>query len=812
MMWQPHWRFTAMFFNIFQPLAVGFFLVVVVSFPCELRSQERDNRIVVGHDKFGFGSRSAKGNGATRLGRVSIFLDEPMEVHIRANTSATCLAGRADFTTGFSLERLPQDLKRLDWSESARFVTIPAAKTWVNLGSVFTVELGRGDHTIYWYAGNVKGGQVKFDAGAMSVQAFPLSSRSPGRTAKKLALLIGVDKYRSRSVSNLRGCVNDIDDMEHLLMNRFDFDDNQVLRLTNENATRTNIIQAFEQHLIDKADASTAVVFHYSGHGSQTRDRNGDEVDGLDETIVTHDSRTSEGGRIVRDITDDEIHALFRRLAKKTPHVTFLFDSCHSGTITRAMGGVSRWTDPQDNAQVEAILARQQNGELPAEGVVTRAAQVSDEGNSYVLISGCAPKELSYEMSVGGQRRGALSYYFVSAIRNNRKEGVTYRDIFREVQANVTAKFSGQHPQIEGEYANSAVFFVPAVPRSPHIEMVRGIDGTLKLAEGSLGGITIGSTFAVFKVGESESTPERRLGTVEITSAGPFVSYANRIAGQEPPITSWLIQETKGVSADTLLVFVDSDAANEKTRKLLGDLRDRIGNDSDDELAEALIEITNDPSRATLFLTEEQADLLSDEITLTDGSEVLFASNKIDGILEKLLQWGKWYRIAGLENKRSNLRLSLDVQPSEQQGGGTGLVFEHEQAVDIAIRNESDIDVYLTVVNCSSDGSIEIVYPNNGNLPSKLRPRESQVVDLEVLVPEEFQRIRDIHKIIATVEPIDLHSLSQDNLRNVKQNTEESYFWTLLSPSRTTEKVDLTDWATATVNWEVVRPQKPQGE
>ncbi|WP_223210404.1 caspase family protein, partial [Microcystis aeruginosa] len=42
--------------------------------------------------------------------------------------------------------------------------------------------------------------------------------------------------------------------------------------LTDKEATRENILQAFEEHLIQWAQPGDVVVFHFSGHGSQVFD------------------------------------------------------------------------------------------------------------------------------------------------------------------------------------------------------------------------------------------------------------------------------------------------------------------------------------------------------------------------------------------------------------------------------------------------------------------------------------------------------------------------------------------------------------
>ncbi len=85
-------------------------------------------------------------------------------------------------------------------------------------------------------------------------------------TARKLALLVGVDKYPD---SPLHGCVTDVDLQRELLIYRFGFVPSDILTLTDAQATRDNIETAFVTHLSEQAKPGDVVVFHFSGCGSQ---------------------------------------------------------------------------------------------------------------------------------------------------------------------------------------------------------------------------------------------------------------------------------------------------------------------------------------------------------------------------------------------------------------------------------------------------------------------------------------------------------------------------------------------------------------
>ena len=89
--------------------------------------------------------------------------------------------------------------------------------------------------------------------------------------------------------------------------------------------TRENIIEGM-LWLVEGARPNDSLFFHYSGHGSQSTDYDGDEVDGSDETICPVDYK--EAGEIV----DDEMNALLVQQLPRGARLTAIFDSCHSAT------------------------------------------------------------------------------------------------------------------------------------------------------------------------------------------------------------------------------------------------------------------------------------------------------------------------------------------------------------------------------------------------------------------------------------------------------------------------------------------------
>ena len=87
------------------------------------------------------------------------------------------------------------------------------------------------------------------------------------------------------------------------------------------------------------------VYLHFSGHGSQAPALNDEtELDGLDELFLPVDIGpwNDTVGAVENALLDDEIGEMIGAIRAKGATVWAVFDSCHSGTATRASGPMRR--------------------------------------------------------------------------------------------------------------------------------------------------------------------------------------------------------------------------------------------------------------------------------------------------------------------------------------------------------------------------------------------------------------------------------------------------------------------------------------
>lgn len=159
------------------------------------------------------------------------------------------------------------------------------------------------------------------------------ASGAPGQ--RSLALLVGVSEYQSPEIPDLSAPARDAWAMAQLLQEAGGVPLENLCVLTDSEATRAGVEEAFQRALLDRAAPGDLVWIYFSGHGSQVQDQGGDEPDGWDETLVLTDSRVGDVG----DLVDDELHAWLTALSAITPEVTLVLDSCHSGTAHKGAGG-----------------------------------------------------------------------------------------------------------------------------------------------------------------------------------------------------------------------------------------------------------------------------------------------------------------------------------------------------------------------------------------------------------------------------------------------------------------------------------------
>lgn len=212
----------------------------------------------------------------------------------------------------------------------------------------------------------------------------------PAFVATKKALLVGINYLGTPYVLN--GCINDTISMKERLMASYGFrgEDIELMNDTTEKKpTKQNIIEGLK-NLIANSKSGDTLVFLYSGHGSNLRDRNKDEWDGYDELIVPLDFNY---------IVDDELLGIVKTL-KKGVNMLMIFDSCNSGSI------VDLKYQYLDTMKRAALTINNTSQEL---------------AGNVVCISGCQDNQTSADAYIQNRYCGAMTWSLLESTKDNKK-------------------------------------------------------------------------------------------------------------------------------------------------------------------------------------------------------------------------------------------------------------------------------------------------------------------------------------------------------------------------------------------------------
>jgi hypothetical protein len=194
----------------------------------------------------------------------------------------------------------------------------------------------------------------------------------------------------------LQACEFDANDMESIAQsNGF-----TTKKLLTAEATADAVITAIRD-AAGELSSGDLFLLTYSGHGGQVPDRDDEgETDRSDETWLAFD----------RQIIDDELYALFGTFADGV-RIFVLSDSCHSGTVTRAMTDGSVVPDAvktRENAAAQSprframpldvmVKTYRANAAL-YDGIQKQVPEPDGEpGATILLISGCQDDQLSLD-------------------------------------------------------------------------------------------------------------------------------------------------------------------------------------------------------------------------------------------------------------------------------------------------------------------------------------------------------------------------------------------------------------------------------
>jgi metacaspase-1 len=251
---------------------------------------------------------------------------------------------------------------------------------------------------------------------------------SEGDSVKR-AFCVGINRYPQPGM-DLQGCVNDARRWARLLVDHYDFASGDVAVLLDDQATHANIVGGLES-LLSGARTGDVLVFTNSSHGTYLADTDGDEPV-YDEAMCPYDTAD-------HPLVDDELRTLFADIPAGV-RLTVVSDSCHSGSVTRALPA-----DTPDQRRVRFMSPR----------ALGRPETHPESEMNEILLSGCRSSQYSFDAVIAGAPSGAFTHFALGAIRDA-DYAITYAELHERVVPALADSNYDQEPQLEGKAADKA--------------------------------------------------------------------------------------------------------------------------------------------------------------------------------------------------------------------------------------------------------------------------------------------------------------------------------------------------------------------
>ena len=539
------------------------------------------------------------------------------------------------------------------------------------------------------------------------------------------ALIVGISDYANfgnEIGGDLPGARNDAIAYRDVFIAQKGFAPQNIHMLLDKEATRANIIREFKEWLPSVVKPGDLVVFAFAGHGSQAWDTNGDEEDGLDETICPTDVIK---GNSQNDIPDDELNALLKGIP--SDNIVVVMDNCHAGSGTRAVTPFARPRSLSRNASADVAKPANATVGKPVTNAAADAApasvlEIAAAQADEVAVDAEWPGEGSEPSTFGG----AFTRNFVRNIWQS--PAASYEEIFNQTVEDMKRERFAQRPNIDAgalkakaEQPAFTAFGVKAGNGDAAVPVVGVTAAGVELGGGAAAGITAGSTYKagdvtlrVTKVENSKAFASAIGGSVKAGDRARLVSYVAPSAALKVSVA--------GVSAATRAA-VAAGLKNAPTVTLVQGASD---------FAHLLVRPKDDG-----FV-----------IIGLDGATRHTAAKATD-IAALIAKEAGAHQLAVLENPAHPFEFEFGFMDNKKS-------FSVGDAV--AFRARSSRDGYLTIVDLGTDGKVVVIYPNEAGQDNRIKAGQDFLLpNGDMTFEAQLPSGRGIVRAFVTDKPLGLH-------------------------------------------------------
>lgn len=610
--------------------------------------------------------------------------------------------------------------------------------------------------------------------------------------AERHALIIALSSYNEETGWSSISSANDVEIIKQALIIKGFSEKN--IHVYIDGLTKEGILNAIQSDLINKVKKGDVVYFHFSGHGQQVADNDGDELDGLDEALVPVDAPARnkmlnpttgalEDYNGDKHLRDEELGLILDELRIKlgtSGNVMVVIDACHSGTATRGLSKArgskepnvpDGWVKPNSKSR----------GEIKEIGFGLITTEANKAG--MVCFSGSGQDELNYEYEENNIGYGSLSYVMSKALIES-NNSTSYRALFENIKNKMAVIAPKQTPQVEG-VIDQEILGGKLLGTADYLSVKNWKDDThVIINAGNLQSLNNGSIVAFYPADTRDISNKKAIAIGKVVNA--------RMADSEVELTEGKLDKNRALSS---WCFVQEKNFDERKLKV----RLEVSQPKDADVVKQLIkeypilEITNENhsdllleiggksnSRgATISVVSKFNDVIFEKPASYHGQTI--NEKEISEALLKMVSYSQAHFIRGLTLDNPEMKAEVIIVPLKIRDGANRSNLSNEDFTELApetlrdedgvlrvtegtyvrlkIKNNSSKTMYYSLIDIYPDNDFGILYPDNRRTPGEFKVKgfkESDVMNVFQIGPPYGI---DVLKLILSEQPLELSNV-----------------------------------------------------
>lgn len=517
-----------------------------------------------------------------------------------------------------------------------------------------------------------------------------------------------------------------------------------ITLMQDSKATKQGILDAFS-NLSRKVSGGDFIMIHFSGHGQQMIDLNGDELDGLDEAIVPYNSAVyfqeefNEGQYLITDDKLNEIITELRIKAGATGKVLLVLDSCHSGTGTRGFGR----TRGTDVIMAPRGFSPSENNEQTFLGSQTVDSSLAPMASYF----GASAQQLNYEtLDDQSKSVGSLTYAVCSAISSMR-QNMSFAQLFDKVRIRMKVTSPRQVPQWEG---NSDIMLLDG--KMGNDEILYPLNSKeadhLVVEVGTINGVHKGS---IVEIVDMESGTSIVQGNV--AEAGLSSSQISLVKEVEFESKGYYAVKVKKKACPPIKCTVGYESGIDNLEKIMEELS-----------SNGIVEVNQVSPDLFISSCDDQT------ISLETRNGYIIHNSKLDRLNSQSLQkaiasFTQADFLRTYNSKSSKIKARLEIVSVDDQSNG---VTDYSkiaigEKIKLKVTNLGSKPFYYTVLDIQPDNQMNLLIPavQTGNSAEDhyLEPDGEYITPYDIRIGEPAGS--ETLKLIVSKTPIDLGAIIQ---------------------------------------------------